>query len=336
MTLLTTLIPAYKPDHLGDTLESLRRQSLRDFRVVISDDSPGGAITEMIRDGRWRAATGALDLLVVRGPGGARRNHQRLLDVWDGSTPLVHLLMDDDVVYPGFYQAHVQALAGGDYGLSSSARWFSQGDATPAWQAPLPDFVTSSPLHAVPVTAPQLFASVVVPCTNWVGELSNMVWTAKGIAHFPRPPVRGLSFYGMNDISPVLEAAAERPMVFLRDHLGVFRQHGQQTTREIGTHCHRVAMLVWAAAGLHAWAQDCIDDAGALHAIATTVKRCLNLYPETDTVMNEFFALVQRTGGDGLAALHAAFTPWWLALLHGHPNTAPYERDLHAFEEVSA
>lgn len=328
MSLITTLIPAYKPDYLGDTLESLRRQSLRDFSVVVSDDSPGGEITEMLRAGRWRSATDALDLLVVRGPGNARLNHQRLLDLWDGSSSLVHLLMDDDVVFPAFYDTHVRALGRGDYALSASARWFSQSNAEPAWTAPLPDFVNESALHEVPVQARNLYQTVVVPCINWVGELSNILWTARGISHYPRPPVRGLSYYGLLDIGSVLHAVEDRPMVFVREYLSVFRQHGCQTTHSVGQHCHRVAMLVWAATALHAWEQRHIDDAGALRAIGTTIQRCMQVYPASDPVMSAFYERVQSGRPGGVAGVHAAFTPWWLALLHGNRATAPFAPDL--------
>ncbi len=340
MTLITTLIPAYKPEHLGDTLDSLRRQSLRDFRVIVSDDSPGGAITELIRDGRWRAATNELDLLVVRGPGNARHNHQQLVDLWDGSSPLVHLLMDDDVVFPGFYEAHAQALSRGRFALSASPRWLSRDNAAPAWGTALPDCVTGSALHEVALTAGAVFDSVVVPCQNWIGELSNMVWTDEGLAHYPRPPVHGLSYYGLLDIGAVLTAVESLPMVVVRDHLGVFRQHGAQTTHTVGQHGHRVALLCWAATALHAWSSGRIDDAGALRAIGITVQRCLQLYPEGDPVMDDFYRLVQGAGGGGLHGLLRAFTPWWLALLHAHPATAPFARDREpasaATEEHSA
>lgn len=323
MTLLTTLIPAYKPDHLGEALESLRRQSFRDFRVIVSDDSPGGVITQMLRDRRFGTLADEIAVLAVRGPGNARANHQHLIDTWAGSSPLVHFLMDDDVVFPEFYRAHVQAHRRGQWSLSASPRWFSQGGSAPAWTHPLPDFVTDSPLHEVPVGAEQVFASVVVPCRNWIGELSNMVWSAEGLAHYPRPPAQGLSYYGLLDISAVLEAIGSLPMVFIRDHLGVFRQHAAQTTHTVGRHGHRVAMLVWAAVALHAWDQGRIDDAGALQAIGTAVQRCLQLYPEGDAVMDGFYDLVQHAGAGGLRNLHSAFTPWWLALLRSQPATAP-------------
>jgi hypothetical protein len=325
MTRITTLIPAYKPDYLGEMFLGLRRQSFRDFRIILSDDSPGGVITDMLRDGRFGPLATELNMVVVRGPGNARRNHQHLLDQWAAGCPaansLVHFMLDDDVVFPEFYKSHVEAHATGKFALSVSPRWLSQGDSRPAWTLPLPAFVTQSPLRAVPVNAKQLFTSVVPSCENWLGELSNMVWSAAGVKHYPTPPSKGLSYYGLLDISAVLEAGRTMPLVFLRDHLSVFRQHAEQTTRGVNSHGHRVTMLVWAACALHAWKEKRITDADAAKAITITVQRCLKLYGENDAVMNGFYELVQHQG-TSLANLHTAFTAYWLALLASHPSTA--------------
>jgi hypothetical protein len=329
MTTITTLIPAYKPEYLGETLMSLRRQSFRDFRVIVSDDSRDGAITTMLRDGRFSAATDGLNVLAVRGPCNARLNHMSLLDRWAGSTPFVHLLMDDDVIFPGFYQQHLAAHATGDYGVSVSARWLSQDDSRPAWSLPIPSAVANSPLRAVPLGAEQVFQSVVPRCDNWLGELSNMVFAADAAARYPRPPSEGLSYYGLLDVGAVLESVCHRPMVFLNEHLGVFRQHAQQTTHGVGQHNHRVAMLVWAATALHAWAEQRISAQDVLAAIGTTVKRCLNLYGEEDAVMNRFYTLLQEEGRS-LPGLHAAFTAFWLELLASNPSTAPAPATTHA------
>lgn len=324
MTRITTLIPAYKPDYLGEMFLGLRRQSFRDFRVILSDDSPGGVITDMLRDGRFGPLASELNLTVVKGPGNARRNHQHLIDQWrasaDGS-PFVHFMLDDDVVFPDFYKTHLEAHATGTYAVSVSARWLSQQDSRPAWSLPLPKLVTSSPLRAVPVTSKQLFASVVAPCDNWLGELTNMVWAASGIQHFPTPPAAGLSYYGLMDISAVLEAGKHQPLVFVRDHLSVFRQHAEQTTRGVKSHGHRVTMLVWVACALHAWKERRITDQEAAQAIGIAVQRCLRLYGEADEIMNQFYSIVQHQG-TSLAGLHDAFSAWWLALLGSHPSTA--------------
>ena len=325
MTKITTLIPAYKPDYLGEMFLGLKRQSVKDFRVILSDDSEGGAITDMIRDGRFGPLQQELNLTVVKGPGNARRNHQHLIDLYQAGadrSPFVHFMLDDDVVFPDFYKTHLEAHAGGKYAVSVSARWLSQGDSRPAWSLPLPKFVTTSPMRAVPVNAKQLFSSVVAPCDNWLGELTNMVWSASGIRHYPKPPAAGLSYYGLLDISAVLEAAKHQPLVFVRDHLSVFRQHAEQTTRGVKSHGHRVTMLVWAAAALHAWKEKRITDQEAAQAIGITVQRCLKLYGEADEVMNQFFTIVQHQG-TSLARLHDAFAAWWLPLLASHHSTAP-------------
>ena len=128
-------------------------------------------------------------------------------------------------------------------------------------------------------------------------------------------------------IGAVLSAVESLPMVVVRDHLGVFRQHGAQTTHNVGQHNHRVAMLCWAATALHAWSRGRIEASGALRAIGTTVQRCLQLYGEGDPVMDDFYRLVQVAGAGGLDGLLHAFTPWWLALLHSSPSTAPIVRD---------
>jgi hypothetical protein len=324
MTLLTTLIPAYKPDYLGEVFIGLRRQTLRDFRVILSDDSPGGVITDMIRDGRFGPLAGELNLLVVPGPGNARRNHEQLLDRWAGQTPLVHFHLDDDVIFPDFYRAHAAAHASTatkrGLGASISQRWLSQGNSLPAWDLPLPAFINDSPLRAVPVNSAQLFSSTVPMCENWLGELSNIVFSAEGARHYPRPPADGLSYYGLLDIGALLEAGSQLPLVFLRDHLGVFRQHAQQTTHQVHHHGGRISFLVWAATALHAWAQQRITAQQAAAAIGITVKRCLATYGETDEVVNQFYALVQREGAS-LAGLHQAFTAYWLQLLASHPAT---------------
>jgi hypothetical protein len=321
MSLLTTLIPAFKPEYLGEVFLGLRRQSWRDFRVILSDDSPGGVITEMIRNGHYGPLAKELDLLVVRGPGNARRNHEQLLERWAGQSELVHFQLDDDVIFPDFYRAHVAAHASGQYAATVSQRWLSQDNSLPAWDLPLPAFVNDSPLRAVTVSADQLIASTLPGCENWLGEFSNVVFSAAGAAHYPRPPVDGLSYYGLMDIGALLAAGSALPLLFLRDHLGVFRQHAQQSTQTTQRgHGHRVVMLVWAAYALFAWQEDKISDQDLIRALEITVQRCLQLYGENDPVMNEFFDLVQQHGAS-LTRLHGAFTRFWLTLLASHPGT---------------
>ena len=79
MTQITTLTPADKKEYLGELMEALHRQSFKDFDLILPDDSPGGVITDMTRQGHFGRLTSGLDLQVVRAPHKARRNHQQLL-----------------------------------------------------------------------------------------------------------------------------------------------------------------------------------------------------------------------------------------------------------------
>ena len=45
MSLLTTLIPAYKKDYLAELFLGLRHQRFKDFRGILSDDTPGAEST---------------------------------------------------------------------------------------------------------------------------------------------------------------------------------------------------------------------------------------------------------------------------------------------------
>jgi len=161
---------------------------------------------------------------------------------------------------------------------------------------------------------------MVPTCNNWVGEFSNMVMSAAGASHFPMPPASGLSYYGWPDVGFLLESIQRLPMVYIRDHLSIFRQHAQQSTNKVLNHSGRVSGMAWIAAALHAWEQQRISYAEAVNAIMYTVGECLKKFDESDPVLNEMYDIVQRHG-KSLAELHAAFTPYWLRVLASHPST---------------
>ena len=325
MATITTLIPAYNPAFLGEVFLGLRRQSYRDFRVVLSDDSPGDEISHLIRDGHFGNLLDGLDIEVICGPKNARQNHNALLAHWAGSSPLVHFHLDDDAIYPEFYRLHAQAHAGGRYAASVSRRWITLGDTRPAQAIELPAFVADSPLRVVPVQAADLFQTTVPTCNNWLGEFSNMVLSAPGLAHWPRGTTRDLNYFGWLDIGFLLEAGQHLPLAYLRDHLGVYRQHPAQTTHNMHAHGGLVSSIAWASYALKAWRDGRIDARQAVHGISYNVMQCLKRYGEDSPTMNRFFDLVQHHGAS-LDELHRHFLPFWLELLAAHPSTrAPAE-----------
>jgi len=321
MSRIATLIPAYKPDFLAELFAGLRSQTFKDFRIILSDDSPGAAITEMLRAGRFAPLIQNLDLLVVRGPGSLWKNHQHLLDVWAHSTPLVHLLMDDDVIYPRFYSEHVALHARHAPSASVSLRWLTSKDGAPFATLPLPDFIEASGHRALEVGPAQLFASTVARCENWLGELSNIVLSAPAAGCFPRPPTDGVSYFGLPDIGTLLNAAAHGSVMVLRDHLGGFRQHAGQTTVNTQSINLKIAFLAWVAFALQARRDGHIDDAGATQAIAIATQRCLQHYA-ADPLMHRYFEIVRNELAD-LVRFERSFASFWQALLQDCADTRP-------------
>jgi hypothetical protein len=324
MPTITTLIPAYKKQFLGETFLGLARQTFRDFRVIVSDDSPGDEITQMIRSGHFGELTKTLDLTVVRGPKNARLNQRALLDQWAESSPYVHIQLDDDVIFPEFYRSHLNAHRAGRFSASISRRWITHVDTRPVMGINQPEIVAGSPLMHVPVNAEALFKTMVPTCNNWIGEFSNMVMSAEGARAYPRPPENDLSYYGWLDVGFLLTAVQKAPLVILRDHLGVFRQHPDQTTHQLRSHGGRVSSMAWVTAALKAWREGRITPADVVTAITWNVRQCLQNFGEDDPVMNEFFDLIQVHGGD-LDRLYASYKPFWLRVLASHASTAPCE-----------
>lgn len=322
MATITTLIPAYKKEFLGEMFLGLRRQTFRDFQVILSDDSPDEQISALIRSGHFGDLIAGLNISLVPGPKNLRLNHQALMDLWNGTSPYVHMHLDDDVIYPDFYRAHLEAHASGRYCASVSRRWYSYGDSRPAHGTELPKFVAESPLRVVSVDAEALFQSMVPACNNWLGELSNMLLSAEGARLWPRASATEINYYGWPDVGFLLTAVQHQPVAYLRDHLSVFRQHPQQSTHQMRNHDGFVSLISWASMALQAWREQRITAAQAVNAISFIVGECLKRYGEDDPVLNRFYDIVQHKGGS-LDALYAAFEPFWLELLASNPSTAP-------------
>ena len=102
-------IPTFgRPRYVREAVESVLKQSLQDWRLVIQEDGPGGgevqdAVEEYLSDPRVEyRATGERV--------GAARNMTRL--VQHGSAPYVGLLHDDDLWEPEFLERRVAFLDG--------------------------------------------------------------------------------------------------------------------------------------------------------------------------------------------------------------------------------
>jgi hypothetical protein len=321
MSAIVTLIPAYKTEYIGELFSGLRTQKFKDFRVVLGDDSPGGEITERIRAGVYGNLAQELNLLVVRGPcEGAHKNFRFLIEGWGNVSPLVHVHLDDDVIYPDFYRAHAEANACGTFSASVSLRWVTEPDGCPVQDLPLPTFLKAQNAHIVPVSTEQLFGSTVPNCENWIGELSNVVLGAECAKRYLDLRMAGLSYYGLGDIGLLLDVSRQAPVAVIRDHLSGFRTHPQQTSAQLRSFPIKCGHIAWIALGLAAWREGWISPQQAAQSLGIALHRSARLYAG-DPDIEPFFSVIENHAHD-LSSLADAFTALWATFLESHPYSS--------------
>lgn len=120
---ITTLIPAYKTKYLAELLTGLLTQTRPSERVIVSDDSPDGSFGALLRDGPLARFASRLPLEIHAGPrAGAYENFKHLVKLWGGQTELVHIHLDDDVIYPDFYASTAWRMPRENPSPAASAR----------------------------------------------------------------------------------------------------------------------------------------------------------------------------------------------------------------------
>ena len=314
MTSLITLIPAYKADYLAELFLGLRSQSFKDFSIVLSDDSPGGTVTELIRSGALESLIAPLDLLVVQGPRqGSLKNIHHLIDGWAARAPLVHVLMDDDIVYPDFYRQHALAHTRGAPGASVSQRWLTASDGRPGAMLPLPAFFDELPERLVCLDAAALFATTAAHCQNWLGEFSNMVLSQEAARRLRGSSMNGLSYYGLADVGVLLDVSNHAPVVFIRDHLGGFRSHPQQNTHKRQSFGLKCGYIAWVALALAGWRSGHLSAEQTQASLAISVGQCMNQFA-SDTSLSEFFGIAIANARN-LSSFDEHFGDWWARIL---------------------
>lgn len=92
--LVSILIPAYKPDHLADSLRSALAQTYQNCEVILCDDSSGSEVETVVRK------TAGDRVRYVRNPAnlGGQANYLKCFDLARGQ--YIKFLNDDDVLAP--------------------------------------------------------------------------------------------------------------------------------------------------------------------------------------------------------------------------------------------
>jgi hypothetical protein len=252
---ITTLVPAYKPKYLVELLTALASQTVRPERIIISDDSPDQAFLRALTTGPLQSARADLNISVIPGPrSGAYNNFRRLLQAWNGETELFHFLLDDDIIYPSFYERHLAAHVRADFGCSISRRWTAVESGQPVGHLPVPQVVATHSERLVSIGADAMFGTTVPQYSNWCGEFSNAVFAARLADMIREPYMDSICYTGLEDIGAFLNASLRGPIAWINDHLGYFRTSADQHSFDPMGRAMKLAHLAWfslAIAGRH-------------------------------------------------------------------------------------
>lgn len=245
---ITTLIPAYKIQYLPDLLNSLRLQTSPVGKIVISDDSPEGIFRQTLYSEPYAALRDGLDIEFHEGPrNGAYENVKHLVRLWGGRSELVHIMLDDDVLYPEFYERHLLAHGSGDFSCSVSRRWTANEVGMPVTGQPVPAAIQQHPNRMLALDHSLLFMTTTAECKNWLGEFSNSLFRADCMELLLQPRLGEVSYAGLWDLGAFLAASIRRPLCHIQDYLGYFRISAGQNSSNPNSSFMKGAHLAYAA-----------------------------------------------------------------------------------------
>ena len=311
---ITTLIPAYKHSYIAELLASLATQTYKKFRVIISDDSPNGEVTALINDPALRPLLKQINLQVIQGPRkGVMSNLVHLIDYWDGSTPLVHFLNDDDLIYPAFYQTHCLAHAKDNVGVSVSYRWYSNERGQPYATSVAPKFISESERSIDLINAQQLFSTTVPTCNNWLGEMSNAVLGADSVRKFRQSTMQGIPYFGLGDIGIFLQTSCVSNVAVIKNYLGVFRQNPQQNSASVESRSLKCGFVAWIALALAGFKSGNISESQLQQSVDTIKLPMQQRYPNAQDIQG-IINLINNQPAHS-AEFETEFTVLWNRLL---------------------
>lgn len=231
---IATLIPAYKSKYLVELLACLVHQTVAPSLVIFSDDSPDDAFTAQLLSEPVKSLVAHLNIKVIPGPKrGAHANWAHLLEHWAGETELVHMLCDDDIIYPHFYERHLQSHMAGHFSSTVSRRWSANENGQPIVRGlPVPELISNNPSRCIMLESSVVYSTTVGKASNWLGEVSNVVMRPETADYIRTRHYDGICFAGLEDLGSFILGTLNHPLCFINEHLGYFRQSPEQNSSQ--------------------------------------------------------------------------------------------------------
>lgn len=314
---IATLIPAYKTTYIAELFASIQNQTHRPELIIVSDDSPGGAFRRALESATIRPLLAGLNIFIAEGPRtGGYNNMKHLIKLWNSSTDLVHIMLDDDIAYPEFYERHLEAHRAGDFSCTISRRWRANDTGFPLEGQFPPAAVAHSPYRILSLDSDVVFMTTVAECKNWFGEFSNTVFRSGTCPIFFKPEMGGVSYAGLWDLGAYLSASMIAPIGYIQDYLGFFRVNEQSHSASKFGPMMKTAVLGYAALALGGQRIGKISEKQARGCYAT-LGRVLPVHYPAEEDMQIFCSLLPKMAQGDISAT-SDFEKAWMALLAKH------------------
>jgi hypothetical protein len=251
---IITIVPAYKPKYLVGLLKCLRLQTRLPKKIIFSDDSPNGVYRKLLMSEELSPLRNGLHIECINGPQrGGYHNILHLLDYWNESSDLLHVMLDDDGLYPTFYDRHLVAHQAANFSCTISRRWSADDDGQPITCQPIPAALVNHPNRLIMLDADVTFMSTVADCKNWLGEFSNAVFRLETVKVFRQPMFAGVSYCGLWDLGAFLAASLNGNIGYIQENLGFFRTSGDGNSSNFFGPYMKAAHLGFVALCLGGW-----------------------------------------------------------------------------------
>lgn len=318
---ITTLIPAYKHKYCLELLISLRHQTIKPSKIIFSDDSPDQAFVDFLSTDLLKNATADLNIEVIPGPrAGAWSNFRHLIDYYlqqgDAKTEYFHILLDDDIIYPRFYERHLEAHRLAHLSCVISRRWTALESGQPIGDTlPVPQAVLDHPHNMLLLTPEILFQHTVGTSTNWLGEFSNVTFHSNLAREISNPSIAEFSYVGLEDLGSFLKASLYAPVGYVKDFLGAFRTSPHQHSANPMGRPLKCAFLAYIVLAIAARKIGQLSDIECTQAIFRASHFILNHYDTEDDM--KVFCRILRDFLTSTPTAEANFLAEWKIFLAG-------------------
>lgn len=307
---LVTLIPGYKVAFIKATLDSIAKQSVIPSLVIISDDTPGQKLTQYVNSFKEQYVFG---IYLLEGPKiGPVQNIKSLLNnSYVKNFDYIHLLFDDDVIYPNFYFEHLNTFKILPDILCSISRRYEIDEAGIPFRYPIypPDIMNSS-FKVLTLNDKFLFESVVLGVDNYLGEFSNSLFRRDVASYFDDEFLSNYSYKGLEDVGFFLKVSMNRPLGFINQFLSGFRHSSISNTSNKLSKIRIKSYLAWISLLLASFRMGYLSEGIVLRQIHSVISKFSNDYQDTSQ-FQIFEDVVNLSSSYDIEYLDQEFTNFW-------------------------